>query len=113
MHSSEPCFPEIIEKVCRLPIEKINEKEYLKEHSIEVISIQKACLIVDIKITKSNANIPLCMKCVVESLMRSSNAFQVLCDNDVDELNIFGYFYQPSFYLEKSGKFESSIMRRE
>lgn len=39
MYSLEFCFLEIIEKVCWLLIEKINEKEYLKEYLIEVIFI--------------------------------------------------------------------------
>uniref|UniRef100_K1QCT2 Uncharacterized protein n=1 Tax=Magallana gigas TaxID=29159 RepID=K1QCT2_MAGGI len=53
-----------------------------------------------IGITGENVDLPLSMERLVECLLRRSNAFQVLCDKNVNELNIFGYYYEPCDYLD-------------
>lgn len=103
LHSSDPRFKEIADRIEQLSIEELNDDEFLRENSIQVVSTQSACLIVDIKITGSDVDIPLSMRRLVECLMRRCNAFQVLSDNNVDELKIFGYYYQPGDYVDTTG----------
>lgn len=104
MHCSDPSFKEIADRIKHLPIEEVNKDKFLTENSIEVTSTQSACLIVDVRIKGPNVDIPLSMRRLVECLMRRGNAFQVLSDNNVDELKIFGYYYQPGDYVDTTGK---------
>lgn len=103
MHSSDPRFKEIAGRIEQLSIKELNEDEFLRENSIQVVSTQSACLIVDVRIKESNVDIPLSMRRLVECLMRRCNAFQVLSDNNVDELKIHGYYYQPGDYVDTRG----------
>lgn len=109
MHSSDPSFKEIADRIKNLPIEEVNKDKFLTENSIEVASTQSACLIVDVRITGSEVDIPLSMRRLVECLMRRCNAFQVLRDNNVDELKIFGYYYQPGDYVDATGMWLSMV----
>uniref|UniRef100_K1QW01 Uncharacterized protein n=1 Tax=Magallana gigas TaxID=29159 RepID=K1QW01_MAGGI len=99
LHSSDPRFKEIAGRIEQLSIKELNEDEFLRENSIQVVSTQSACLIVDVRIKGPNVDIPLSMERLVECLMRRCNAFQVLSDNNVDELKIHGYYYQPGDYV--------------
>lgn len=103
LHSLEPCYEEIADRVGNLSVEEINEDRCLQENCIEVLSTEKACVIVDVRITNSNVDVSASMQYLVECLMKQSNAFQLLCDNKVAVLNLFGYFYQPHEYIDSSG----------
>lgn len=103
LHSSDPRFKEIAGRIEQLSIKELNEDEFLRENSIQVVSTQSACLIVDVRIKGPNVDIPLSMERLVECLMRRCNAFQVLSDNNVDELKIHGYYYQPGDYVHTTG----------
>lgn len=109
LHSSDPRFKEIAGRTEQLSIKELNEDEFLRENSIQVVSTQSACLIVNTNITGSEVDIPLSMRRLVECLMRRCNAFQVLRDNNVDELKIFGYYYQPGDYVDATGMWLSMV----
>lgn len=102
LHSSDPCYGEIADRVANLSVEEINEDRCLQENCIEVLSTEKACVIVDVRITNSNVDVSASMQYLVEYLMKQSDAFQLLCDNKVAVLNVFGYFYQPYEYIDSS-----------
>lgn len=111
LHSSDPRFKEIAGRIEQLSIKELNEDEFLRENAIQVVSTQSACLIVDVRIKESNVDIPLSMRRLVECLMRHCNAFQVLSDNNVDELKIYGYYYQPGDYVDTTGMWLSMASR--
>lgn len=103
LHSSQPCFEEIADRVANLSVEEINKDRCLQENCIEVVSKEKACVIVDVRITNSKVDVSASMEYLVECLMKHSDAFQLLCDNKVTVLNLFGYYYQPYEYIDSSG----------
>lgn len=109
IHCTDPSFKEITDRIGQLSIEELNEDKFLRENSIQVVSTRSACLIIDARITRSNVDIPLSMRLLVEYLMRRCNAHQVLCDNNVDELRIFGYYYQPGDYIDETGMWLSMV----
>lgn len=111
LHSSDPRFKDIAGRIEQLSIKELNEDEFLRENAIQVVSTQSACLIVDVRIKESNVDIPLSMRRLVECLMRHCNAFQVLSDNNVDELKICGYYYQPGDYVDTRGMWLSMASR--
>lgn len=112
MHSASPIFKEIEDRINHLSIKELNEDKFLQESSIQVLSIRSACLIIDTRITGENVDLPLSMERLVECLLRRSNAFQVLCDKNVNELNIFGYYYEPCDYLDATGTWLSMFKYR-
>ncbi|XP_061196372.1 helicase with zinc finger domain 2-like [Saccostrea echinata] len=99
LHSTDrSVFPEIASRIGRLSIRELNEDQCLKENAVEITAIQNACLIVDLKITGSD--IEGSMGILLECLMQKSNAYQILIDNDVSELSVFGYYYLPQNYID-------------
>lgn len=99
--SDKEAWPEIADKIGRLSIKELNEDQRLKDSAVEITAIQNACLIVDVKITRTDIENSLCI--LVECFLKRSNALQILRDKKVSEVNIFGYYYQPYNYIEKTG----------
>lgn len=103
MHSSNPSFHEIAEKTSRLSINMLNKDSCLQENSVKVTDVQNACLIVDVRIIGFDTDISRKMECLVECLIKHSGAFQILQNNSISEMEIFGYYYQPWSYIDKTG----------
>lgn len=104
LHSpSGGVFPAIAEKVGRIPLDVLNKDPRLLENSIEVTHIETGCLIVDVLVTNSDGEISLKMICLVKCLMEYCGAFHLLLDNNISEMKISGYYYQPWNYVDKKG----------
>jgi hypothetical protein len=101
--SDNESWKAITDKIGNLSIREVNEDPRLKDNAIEMTAIRKACLILDVKIMKSETNHENSLRLLVKCLLERSNALQILRAKNVSELNVFGYYYQPYNYIEKTG----------
>ncbi|XP_062619241.1 uncharacterized protein LOC134280803, partial [Saccostrea cucullata] len=98
LHSDDPAFQAVTERASELNIEEINERPALRDNDTSIQEIRQGSLVITFTFRNDQSleeNIQRVFQCVFEDIKIN----EILEEQKVDTLEVFGYIYDPKEYF--------------